>query len=394
MLMDVTMGEYEILRRSALFIDLPDDDLKKLIEISRPVYVEEGCYFIREGDPAENLYFILEGRVAVTKTDKHHHHEHIIAHLENGQTIGEITFFDHKSRSASAKAEIPTKLLSISFEAITKLAEKSPAINKVLIRFAENISDRMRHTDTVVVEALEQQLNEYKMRAGMGLFMMNVIVSLCFFAFFLSWISQQEAGAVSSTIITLPITAIFVLLFFSLMKSSGMPLRTFGLTTHNWRKALVESVFFTIIVCLCVQLLKWVLVQTTTKYMGHPIFEPFLTINLPKSSDNAWRYQIVWWATLVAYCLVVTPLQELIVRGGMQGPLEVFLTGKYVKIKAIVISNLVFSTTHLFLGIDFSFMALIAGLYFGWLYSRHHTLIGVTVAHAMLGTWATMVVGL
>jgi membrane protease YdiL (CAAX protease family) len=90
----------------------------------------------------------------------------------------------------------------------------------------------------------------------------------------------------------------------------------------------------------------------------------------------------------------VTPLQELIVRGGLQGPLEVFLTEKNSTIKAIIVSNLMFATVHLFLGMDIAILVFFAGLYFGWLYSRHHTLIGVILAHGILGTWATMIIGL
>lgn len=386
--------DYNMLRENSFLSNLSDEDFNKLLKISHKIYIEKEAYFIREGDVAENFYFILSGKVAIVKADKHHHHEHLINVLKAGDTVGEMALLDHKVRSASAKAKTHVELLSISFGDFVALAKKSPGIHKLMLSITENVSGRMRQTNTVVAEALEKKLNEFQMRAGIGLFMMNVIVALCFFTFFLSWISQQEADAISSTIISLPLTVIFVLLFFSIMKSSGMPLRTFGLTTHNWRKALVESIFFTVIVCMFIVVLKWVAIQTIPKYIGHPIFEPYLTINLHRSPDNTWTYPIVWWITLVAYCLVVAPLQELIVRGGMQGPLEVFLTGKYPKIKAIIISNLMFSTAHLFLGIDISFMVFVAGLYFGWLYSRHPTLIGVIVAHAMLGTWSIMIVGL
>ena len=34
------------------------------------------------------------------------------------------------------------------------------------------------------------------------------------------------------------------------------------------------------------------------------------------------------------------------------------------------------------------------GLYLGWLYSRHRTLIGVTLAHAIIGTWAIWMLGI
>ena len=385
--------DYNVLRENSLFSSLSDEDFTKLIKITHKIHVEKDTFFIREGEDAKNFYFILNGKVSIVKMDKHRHHEHLISHLKPGDTVGEIALIDNRPRSASAKAKTPVELLSISFEDFRALADKVPGIYKLMLGFTENVSGRIRLTNAVVAEALEKKVNEYQMRAGIGLFMMQVIVALCFFTFFLSWISQQEADAISSTIVSLPLTVIFVLLFFIIMKSSGMPLKTFGLTTHNWRSALGESIFYTAIVCLLLLLLKWELIHTFQKYTGHPVFEPFLSIHLHNTPGSTWTPASVWWLTLVAYCFIVTPLQELIVRGGLQGPLEVFLTGKYASAKAIVISNLMFSTTHLFLGIDLSFVVFIAGIYFGWLYSKHHTLIGVIAAHAMLGTWAIMIVG-
>ena len=383
----------EILRNCILFSDLSEIDINKLLEVSHPIFIEQGNYFLREGEPAENLYFILDGKVAITKTDKHQKNEHVIAYLESGQTIGEIAFFDHKSRSASARTELPTKLLSISFEAIKKLADESPAFNKVLLRFAENIGGRMRQSDTVIVDAVEKQLLEYKMRTSLGLFMMNVIIALCLFTFFLTWITQQSANAISSTKISAPVTGIFVILFLLIMKDSKLPLRTFGLTTHNWLKAVVESILFSIVVCGIIVVFKWILIKTTIRETGKERGEPFLQIHADKNTTLLMK-ENMWWMIFITYVFIIVPLQELIVRGGLQSTLEVFLTEKHINLKAIIVSNLLFSTTHLFLGTEIALLVFIGGIYFGWLYMRHHTLIGVILAHGIVGVWALMVVGL
>jgi len=379
-------------RDHSLFQDLSDEDFKKLLDISQKIIVEEGGYFIHEGEIAENFYFILSGTVAITKSDAHHEHEHCIAYLSKGDTVGEMALLDHQARSASAKGATHAELLRIPFQKLKELAKTSPAFDKMLLHITESISSRIRQTNTAVVEALEKQLNEFKMRAGLGKLMINMVVTLCLFSFFLSWITNQESGAVASTVVSLPLTLGFVGLFFSIMKSSELPLRTFGLTTQNWRKAVTESILFTAALCILIELGKWILTHTTQKYIGHPIFEPYITIHLAQGM-NALTQKEWWWIIFVLYFFVISPVQELIVRGGLQGPLEVFLTGKYTPLKAILVSNLMFSTGHLFLGINVSLMVFLAGVYFGWLYSRHHTLIGVTIAHAMLGIWATMIVG-
>lgn len=386
------MSDYQVIRENILFRDLSDSDVETLINISEEIDLDAGKIFIREGDEADKFYYILEGKVAIIKSDLHHH-DYIIAHLETGETIGEIAFLDNKPRSASAKTEEPTRLLKISFDKLKKLAETSESFDTVLLRIAENLGGRIRAANTATVEALENQVTQYKIRSAIGLFMVNVIVALCLFTFFLSWITEQQAGALSTTTITLPLTLGFVILFVLIMRGSNLPLSTFGLTTKNWRVAVKESLLYTTAFCVFVQFVKVMLIHTTTKYSGHDVFEPYLAINLSKTSASLTPQQ-VWWMIFAIYWLIVSPLQELIVRGGLQGPLEVFLTEKYATVKAIFVSNLMFATAHLFMGLNISFYVFIAGIYFGWLFSRHHTLIGVILAHAILGTWATMVIGL
>lgn len=386
------MSEYQNLRKNILFSDLTHAEFQRLLKISKTIILKEGDCFIHEGEEADKFYFIVSGHIIITKSGTQNEHEHFIAELSQGETVGEIALLDHRPRSASAKAITESVLLSFSLKELNELAAEYPSFNKVLMHLTANISTRVRKTTTAFVIALEKQLNEYKMRDGLGFFMVETIIALCLFTFFLSWITTQNTTAIASTVISLPLTLGFVILFFSIMKSSNLPLKIFGLTTKNWRVSIVESMLFTIILCFLVQMVKWILVSTTDAYMGQPLFSPYITIN-PQRTTVGLSEGALWLIIFTVYCLVISPLQELIVRGGLQGPLEIFLTGRYVKTKAILVSNIMFSTTHLFMGINISLLVFLAGLYFGWLYSRHHTLIGVIIAHAMLGTWTTMVVG-
>jgi membrane protease YdiL (CAAX protease family) len=85
--------------------------------------------------------------------------------------------------------------------------------------------------------------------------------------------------------------------------------------------------------------------------------------------------------------VVLAAVQEFLVRGVLQGSLQEFLTGRHVIWKSILISNLLFSTLHLHLSVSFALMAFLPGLFWGWLYSRHRTLIGVTISHILIGAW-------
>lgn len=387
------MDIYQKLRQNMLFMDLSNTDLDNLLKISKKVIIQKDTYFIHEGDSADRFYFVLSGSIAITKAhDEHYKRQHVIAEVEAGDTVGEIALLDNQPRIASARAVTDLELLSFQFDEFRALVESSSTFSKIYQHIIDSVGHRIRRANAIVVSALEKQINEYKMRVGLGLFMINTIVAICLFSFFLTWLSSKENNSIASTVVSLPLTIMFVILFISIMKGSQLPLKTFGLTMENWREALTESALFTCILCLIIQFVKWILVHTTHKYMGQPVFSPYLTISLDQSS-RGWSYKSVWLTILLLYTLVISPLQELICRGGLQGPLEVFLTGKHVVLKAIVVSNILFSTVHLFLGVETAVMVFFAGLYFGWLYSRHHNLLSVTFAHALLGTWATMVVG-
>jgi membrane protease YdiL (CAAX protease family) len=90
---------------------------------------------------------------------------------------------------------------------------------------------------------------------------------------------------------------------------------------------------------------------------------------------------------------IAVPIQEIFTRGGLQGLFEKFLPGNYRVFTSIVLSNLLFSTVHIYLSHHVGIMVFIGGLYIGWIYSRTHSLISSIVAHSLQGSWVLTVVG-
>lgn len=90
---------------------------------------------------------------------------------------------------------------------------------------------------------------------------------------------------------------------------------------------------------------------------------------------------------------IFTPIQEFIARGGVQSSFQEFLSGRSRKLIALLIANLMFSMTHLHLSTTFAMMVFVPGLFWGWLYSRRQTLVGVCASHLIIGLFAYYVVG-
>jgi hypothetical protein len=51
----------ELLRQSAVFADLPDDQINWFLSQSREVQLKAGGVYARQGDPAEAMFVLLEG---------------------------------------------------------------------------------------------------------------------------------------------------------------------------------------------------------------------------------------------------------------------------------------------------------------------------------------------
>ncbi len=93
----------------------------------------------------------------------------------------------------------------------------------------------------------------------------------------------------------------------------------------------------------------------------------------------------------IAYA-AFSPVQEFIARGGIQTAFQKLMISKHNILIAILISNMIFSITHLHLSTATALVVIIPGLFWGWLYSRHTTLIGVCISHIIIGLFAIRVV--
>lgn len=383
---------YEILQKKSIFSSLSKSHLEQLIRIGKEITIEPGSYLVHEGDIASNFFIIIEGTLEVVKSDEAHQNAYDIAHLTTGDTIGEVALIDQGTRSASVRAgATPVRLLEISTEALRAMAEQDFSFHPILLQIAKNLSSHLRLANEAIILSFKSKIDEYKLRVSMGSFMMNVIAALCIFDVLASVSPYLMHIVSSSTIITIPLTMLCVFFSVLIIKSSHLPLRALGLTLENWRPSVFESLIFTSIILFLMFLAKVVLIHTSF-LEGRSLFAPYSFITV--HSGSSFSRDQIWLITLLSYWLLVSPLQELIARGGLQGPLEIFLTGKYRELKAVFFSNLIFAAAHLFLSPKLTVMVFFMGIYLGWLYSRHRTLVGVVLAHALIGTWGFWILGI
>ena len=78
---------------------------------------------VREGDPADTLYYLIEGSATVLMEDKEDPgHEIILAYLNQGEFIGELgLFFRTSSRSTMVRARSECVLAAIKYDDLSRL---------------------------------------------------------------------------------------------------------------------------------------------------------------------------------------------------------------------------------------------------------------------------------
>ena len=102
----------DILRKSAFFSGLPDEQLDRLLGSGERIYLEAGDILMAEGSLPDAFYVVLEGEVEILKRSGNR--EVVIAVNGPCSILGEMSLIEDAPRTASVRAPQPCKVLKIS----------------------------------------------------------------------------------------------------------------------------------------------------------------------------------------------------------------------------------------------------------------------------------------
>jgi CRP-like cAMP-binding protein len=129
-------------------------NLGKLLRLSKIRQYEDGEQIIQEGDMDPWLYFLLSGRIRISKEG-----EDIGVLNTKGEIFGEMRIVDDQSRSASVYAVGDTVCLAVDTSAGNRFStseEKDARLDFLLLLyriFAEYMTARLRLTNEELVKA-------------------------------------------------------------------------------------------------------------------------------------------------------------------------------------------------------------------------------------------------
>jgi HEAT repeat protein len=139
------MDRILFLRRVRLFSDLPPSELKQVAAITDEQYYLDGEVIARQGDPGDEMYIIVSGKVLVT-ADAGGRSAVELARRGPGEYVGEMALISQEPRMASLVAHGDVRVLHIEqpqFEAILReRPETSLAVMRVLCARLREVQQR------------------------------------------------------------------------------------------------------------------------------------------------------------------------------------------------------------------------------------------------------------
>lgn len=144
------MPERDLLYTTDLFAALPAEALAGLRDRAEVRSYARNDVLIRQGEPAEDLFIVARGRIAIAQ-QAGDGRESVVAVLEEGALFGELSLFDDAPRSADARALTDSTVVVLSFEAVRDVLRAQPELLWVIVRL---LAGRLRATDEALADAV------------------------------------------------------------------------------------------------------------------------------------------------------------------------------------------------------------------------------------------------
>jgi CRP/FNR family cyclic AMP-dependent transcriptional regulator len=134
-----------------LLKDVPAEEVRQVVAISRRRSFQKGEVVFHQGDPGDSLHLVVKGRFAV-RIMTPLGDSVTIAVRGPGENFGEMALVDPETRrSATVQALEPAETQAVYYGELERLRAKHPQISQVLIAF---LAGALRRENELLLEAL------------------------------------------------------------------------------------------------------------------------------------------------------------------------------------------------------------------------------------------------
>jgi CRP-like cAMP-binding protein len=144
------MDNTALLAQSELFADLDPGELERILADTHTVHLSRHEVLFNQGDPAEALYGVRSGRVAISLQSPDGR-ESVLALMDAGDLFGDMPLFDGETRSAQARALESSDLLCVPYPTIKAVLQQRP---ELLWTVVATLSRRLRSTDAALADSV------------------------------------------------------------------------------------------------------------------------------------------------------------------------------------------------------------------------------------------------
>jgi CRP-like cAMP-binding protein len=132
-----------------------DPEIEKIAQYMRAYSIAVDQIVMEEGQHGDFMCIIITGRLRVHK-DTGRGKSRKLAELSAGTSIGEMSVIDNMPHSATVVAMETTTLALLTRDSLQQLIEDAPRLGaKVLWKFAQQLSQRLRQTSGKLVDAMQ-----------------------------------------------------------------------------------------------------------------------------------------------------------------------------------------------------------------------------------------------
>ena len=140
----------QFLKKTELFAELPDTELKSICQIASEVAYPADATLFEEGDEGDSLYLIVNGEVSIIKAGTE-----VLFFNEKGYCLGEIALIDNKPRSATVKTVKSTQFLRITRHDFYNAMMREPRIGSGMFRV---LNDKIRRDLEIQMSAIRKEI--------------------------------------------------------------------------------------------------------------------------------------------------------------------------------------------------------------------------------------------
>jgi CRP-like cAMP-binding protein len=136
-----------------LFKDFSYPELKTLSPYLTYHQIKKNEVVFNEGDAGNYMLILVEGTLAVYKGGELG--RHMLSYEGRGRVVGEMALIDRELRSATCLANTDCALMTLSTDALDRLAVDYPGLAyRFMFALARLLSRRLRRTSGMLVEYL------------------------------------------------------------------------------------------------------------------------------------------------------------------------------------------------------------------------------------------------